>query len=103
MNARTDSLLAVRWRDRSFVLRAPEEVEKLARRLRQKGLATIAVSTVGAVVEGETGYEIVLSDEERESVCSVLTETESDPALRRAFTLLCTTGAIGNDLGVNSE
>ena len=89
MNARADSLLTVRWRDRSFVLRAPDQVEELARRLRQKGLANIAVSIVGAVVEGKTGYEKVLSDEEREAVCSVLTETESDPALKRAFNLLC--------------
>jgi len=89
MNARADSLLTVRWRDRSFVLRAPEQVEELARRLRQKGLANIAVSIVEAVVGGKTGYEKALSDEEREAVCSVLTETESDPALRRAFNLLC--------------
>ena len=89
MNARADSLLTVRWRDRSFVLRAPEQVEELARRLRQKGLANIAVSIVEAVVESETGYEKALSDEGREAVCSVLTETESDPALRRAFNLLC--------------
>ena len=30
-----------------------------------------------------------LSDEEREAVCAVLTDAESDPALRRAFALLC--------------
>ena len=89
MSAQADSLLTVRWRDRSFVLRAPEQVEELARRLRQKGLANISVSIVEAVVEGETDYEKALSDEEREAVCSVLTETESDPALRRAFNLLC--------------
>ena len=89
MNARADSLLTVRWRDRSFVLRAPEQVEQLARRLRQKGLANIAVSISGAVVEGKTGSGKVLSDEEREAVCAVLTDAESDPALRRAFTLLC--------------
>jgi hypothetical protein len=89
MNARADSLLTVRWRDRSFVLRAPEQVEELARRLRQKGLANIAVSISGAVVEGKTGSGKVLSDEEREAVCAVLTDAESDPALRRAFTLLC--------------
>lgn len=89
MTARADSLLTVRWRDRSFVLRAPKQVEELARRLRQKGLGNIAVLTVQAVVEGKTSYEKALSDEERKSVCSVLTETESDPALRRAFNLLC--------------
>jgi hypothetical protein len=89
MSAQADSLLTVRWRDRSFVLRAPEQVEELARRLRQKGLANIAVSIVEAVVKGETDYEKALSDEEREAVYSVLTETESDPALRRAFNLLC--------------
>lgn len=98
MNARADSLLTVRWRDRSFVLRAPDQVEELARRLRQKGSADIAASIVGAV-ERKTGDTKVISDEEREAVCSVLTETESDPALRRAFNLLCATGAIGNDLG----
>jgi hypothetical protein len=89
MNAGADSLLTVRWRDRSFVLRAPEQVEQLARRLRQKGLANIAVSIRGAVVEGSTRSRKVLSDEEREAVCAVLIDTESDPALRRAFTLLC--------------
>ena len=89
MNARADNLLTVRWRDRSFVLRDPEQVEELARRLRQKGLANIAVSIRGAVVEGKTGPEKVLSDEEREEVCAVLTDGESDPALRRAFNLLC--------------
>ena len=89
MNAGADSLLTVRWRDRSFVLRAPEQVEELARRLRQKGLANIAVSITGAVVEGKTGSGKVLSDEEREAVCAVLTDAESDPALRRAFNLLC--------------
>jgi hypothetical protein len=88
MNAGNDSLLTVRWRDRSFVLR-PEQVEELARRLRQKGLANIAVSIRGAVVEGRTGSGKVLSDEEREAVCAVLTDAESDPALRRAFSLLC--------------
>lgn len=82
-------LLTVRWRDRSFVLRAPEQVQELARRLGQKGLASTAVSISGAVVEGKTGSETVLSDEEREAVCAVLTDAESDPALRRAFTLLC--------------
>jgi hypothetical protein len=89
MNAEADSLLTVRWRDRSFVLRAPEQVEELARRLSQKGLANIAVSIRGAVVEGKTGSGKVLSDEEREAVCAVLTDTESDPALRRGFNLLC--------------
>ena len=82
-------MLTVRWRDRSFVLRAPEQVEELARRLSQKGLANIAVSIRDAVVEGKTGSEKVLSDEEREEVCAVLTDGESDPALRRAFNLLC--------------
>ena len=71
-------MLTVRWRDRSFVLRAPEQVEELARRLRQK-----------AVVEGKTGSRKVLSDDERDAVCAVLTDAESDPALRRAFILLC--------------
>ena len=89
MNAGADNLLTVRWRDRSFVLRAPEQVEELARRLRQKGLANTAVSIRGAVVEGKTGSGKVLSDEEREAVCAVLTDAESDPALRRAFILLC--------------
>ena len=89
MNAGADSLLTVRWRDRSFVLRAPEQVEQLARRLRQKGLANIAVSIRGAVVEGSTGSRKVLSDEECKAVCAVLIDAESDPALRRAFTLLC--------------
>ena len=89
MNAGADSLLTVRWRDRSFVLRAPEQVEELARRLRQKGLASFAMSIRGAVVEGKTSSGKVLSDEEREAVCAVLTDAESDPALRRAFNLLC--------------
>ena len=89
MNAGTGSLLTVRWRDRSFVLRAPEQVEELAQRLRQNGFATIAVSITGAVVEGKTGSRRVLSDEERDAVCAVLTDAESDPALRRAFNLLC--------------
>jgi hypothetical protein len=89
MNAGADSLLTVRWRDRSFVLRAPEQVEQLAGRLRQKGLADVAVSIRGAVVEGRTDSRKVLSDGEREAVCAVLTDAESDPALRRAFTLLC--------------
>jgi hypothetical protein len=84
-----DSLLTVQWRDRSFVLRAPEQVEELVRRLRQKGLANVAVSISCAVSEGKTGSEKVLSDEEREAVCGVLTDAESDPALRRAFSLLC--------------
>ena len=53
MNAGADSSLTLRWRDRSFVLRAPEEVEELARRLRQKGLANIAAAISGAVVEGK--------------------------------------------------
>jgi len=88
MNA-ADSLLTVRWRDRSFVLRAPEQVEELAQRLRQKGLANIAESIGGAVVEDRTGSLKVISDEERDAVCAVLTDAESDPALRRAFNLLC--------------
>ena len=89
MNAGAESLLTVRWRDRSFVLRAPQEVEELDRRLRQKGLVNIAVSIKGAVVAGKAGAGKVLSDEEREAVCAVLTDAESDPALRRAFNLLC--------------
>jgi hypothetical protein len=84
MNDGNDSLLTLRWRDRSFVLRAPEQVEALAQRLRQKGLANIA-----ADVEGKTGSEKDISDEEREAFCAVLTDAESDPALRRAFNLLC--------------
>jgi len=81
-------LLTVRWRDRSFVLRAPEQVDELARRLRQKGLAHIAESIRGAVAEDKAALK-VLSDAEREAVCAVLTDAESDPALRRAFNLLC--------------
>jgi hypothetical protein len=57
--------------------------------LARRGLANIAVSIRGAVVEGKTGSGKVLSDEEREAVCAVLTDAESDPALRRAFNLLC--------------
>jgi hypothetical protein len=38
MNAWADSLLTLRWRDRSFVLRVPEQVGELARRLEQKGV-----------------------------------------------------------------
>ena len=83
------SLLTLRWRDRSFVLRAPEQVEELAWRLEQKGLANLAVSIRGAVVMGKAGSEKILSDEEREALCAVLTEAEGDPALRRAFRLLC--------------
>jgi hypothetical protein len=89
MNPGADTLLTLRWRDRSFVLRVPEQVGELARRLEQKGLAKIAVSIRGAVVDGKTGSRKVLSDEEREVVCAVLTDAESDPALRRAFNLLC--------------
>jgi hypothetical protein len=89
MNSRADSLLTVRWRDRSFVLRVPQQVEELALRLRQNGSANIAVSISDAVVEDRTGCVKVLSDEEREAVCAVLTDVESDPALRRAFNLLC--------------
>jgi hypothetical protein len=85
MNAGAYSLLAVQWRDRSFVVRAPEQVEELARRLRQKGFADIAVSISGAVVEGKTGLGKVLSEEERDAVRAVLTVAEGDPALRRAF------------------
>jgi hypothetical protein len=84
-----ERLLTVQWRDRSFVLRAPEQVGELARRLEQKGLVNLAVSVRGAVVMGKTGSEKVLSDEEREALCAVLTEAEGDPALRRAFRLLC--------------
>jgi hypothetical protein len=68
---------------------APRNRSRNLRRLRQKGLATIAVSITVAVVEGKTGCGKVLSDEEREAVCAVLTDAESDPALRRAFNLLC--------------
>jgi hypothetical protein len=89
MNAGADSLLTVRWLDRSFVLRVPEQVEELAVRLRRKGFTNIAVSIGGALVDGPTGSARVLSDEEREAVCAVLTDAESDPALRRAFKLLC--------------
>ena len=46
-----------------------------------QGLANIAVSIRGAVVEGKTASGKVLSDEEREAVCAVLTDAESDPAL----------------------
>jgi hypothetical protein len=88
MNAGADSLLTVRWRDRSFVLRAPQQVDELARRLRQKGFANIALSIEGAVADGKTGSWKLLSDEEREAVCAVLTDAETDPALRRAFNLL---------------
>ena len=88
MNAGANSLLTLRWRGRSFVLRAPEQVEELARRLRQKGFANIAVSISGAVIE-DKGSGKFLSDGEREAVCAVLTDAESDPALRRAFNLLC--------------
>jgi hypothetical protein len=89
MNAGTDGLLTVRWQHRSFVLRAPEQVEELARRLRQKGFAKIAMSIGRAVVEDKTASGKVLDDEEREALCAVLTDAESDPALRRAFNLLC--------------
>jgi hypothetical protein len=89
MNAEADSLLTLRWRDRSFVLRAPEQVGELARRLEQKGLANLAVSIRGAMVMGKAGSEKVLSDEESEALCAVLTEAEGDPVLRRAFRLLC--------------
>jgi hypothetical protein len=89
MTAGADSLLTVRWRDRSFVLCAPEQLDELARRLRQKGLAHIAESIRGAVAEDKTAALKVLSDAQREAVCAVLTDAESDPALRRAFNLLC--------------
>ena len=92
MDAGADNLLTVRWRGRSFVLRAPEQVDDLARRLRENGLANIAVSIGSGVVEDKTGSAKVLSDEEREAVCDVLTHAESDPALRRAFNLLCAEG-----------
>jgi hypothetical protein len=82
-------LLTVRWRDRSFVLRVPQEVEELDRKLRQEGLANIAESIRGALVEGKTGSAKVLSDKERAALCEVLADAESDPALRRAFNLLC--------------
>ena len=96
-------MLTVRWRDRSFVLRAPEQVGELARRLRQQDLAHIAVSIGGAAVEGKTGSVKVLNDEEREAVCAVLTDAESDPALRRAFNLLCAEPEpLGGDLGCKS-
>jgi hypothetical protein len=102
MNAAADSLLTVRWRDRSFVLRAPEQVEELARRLRQKGSANIAVSIRGAVVEGKPGSWKVLSDDERAAICAVLTNAENDPALRRAFNLLCAEPEPLDDLGSKS-
>jgi len=89
MTAGADSLLTLRWRDRSFVLGAPEQVGELAQRLGQEGFANVAVSIRGAVVEGKAGSGKVLSDAEREAVCAVLTEAERDPALRRAFNLLC--------------
>jgi hypothetical protein len=103
MTGGADSLLTVRWRDRSFVLRAPEQVDELARRLRQKGLAHIAESIGGAVAEDKTAALKVLSDEEREAVCAVLTDAESDPALRRAFNLMCAEPEpLGCDLGSKS-
>ena len=103
MNADDDSLLTVQWRDRSFVLRPPEQVEELARRLRQNGLANIAESITGAVVEGKPGSGKVLSDEEREAVCTVLTDAEVDPPLRRAFNLLCAEPeSVGSGLGSKS-
>jgi hypothetical protein len=40
-------------------------------------LARFAVSIGGAVAEGKTGSMKVLSDEEREAVCAVLTDAES--------------------------
>jgi hypothetical protein len=89
VTAGADSLLTLRWRARSFVLRAPEQVGELAQRLGQKGFANVAVAIEGAVVEGKAGSGKVLSDGEREAVCAVLTEAEADPALRRAFNLLC--------------
>ena len=55
MHAGADSLLTVRWRDRSFVLGAPEQVAELARRLEERGLADLAMSIRGAVVEGNSG------------------------------------------------
>ena len=82
-------MLTLRWRDRSFVLRAPGQVAELAERLGQKGFRNVAVAIRSAVVEGKAGSVKVLSDEEREAVCAVLTEAEGDAALRRAFHLLC--------------
>jgi hypothetical protein len=102
MNAGADSLLTVRWRDRSFVLRAPEQVEELARRLRQKGLANIAMSIEGAVVEGKTCSGKVLSDEEREAVCAVLTRRERSGAAESIQSPVRTTGTFGSDLGSKS-
>jgi hypothetical protein len=83
MTAGVDSVLTVRWRNCSFVLRALKQ-DELARRLRRKGSAHVAESIRGAVAEYKPGALKVLSDAEREAVCAVLTDTESDPALRRA-------------------
>ena len=69
MTAAAGGLLTVRWRHRSFVLRAPEQVDELGRRLRQKGLAHIAESIRGAVAEDKTAAFKVLSEAEREAVC----------------------------------
>jgi hypothetical protein len=52
-------------------------------------LAHIAESIRAALAEDKTAALKVLSDAEREAVCAVLTDAESDPALRRAFNLLC--------------
>jgi hypothetical protein len=52
-------------------------------------LTHIAESIGGAVAENKTAALKVLSDAERDAVCAVLTDAESDPALRRAFDLLC--------------
>jgi hypothetical protein len=89
MTAGATSLLTLRWRGRSFVLRAPEQVGELAERLGQQGFTNVGLSIEGAVVEDQAGSVKVLSDEERAAVCAVLTEAEGDPALRRAFNLLC--------------
>ena len=100
MTAGADSVLTVRWRNSSFVLRAPEQVDELARRLRQQGLAHVAESIGGTVAEYKMGALKVLSNAEREAVCAVLTDAESDPALRRAFNLLCRESeTLGSDLG----
>src|SRR5438874_1592092 len=69
MNAGANSLLTLRCRGRSFVLRAPEQVEELARRLRQKRFANIAVSISGAVIEDNSSGKL-LSDDEREADCA---------------------------------
>jgi hypothetical protein len=84
-----ESLLTLQWRDRSFVLRARNKSRSSRGGLNRRGLANLAVSIRGAVVMGKAGSEKVFRDEEREALCAVLTEAEGDPALRRAFRLLC--------------